>query len=138
MSAAVKQRYRSFVAAATLAVFPALFAGCVSKSAADRRAREAFAAGQQAVITSEMEAQSPSPARPPVVMFIGPVNHPTINWSEGITLSHAILAAGYNSPADPGKILIHRRGTEIPVNPKRLLAGEDIPLQPGDVVEFQP
>jgi|ERR1051325_453588 hypothetical protein len=113
------------------------FTGCVRKSTADARAQAAFIAGQQAALLDQSPTPSSPPPRTPVVTLMGPVNRPVINWTQGLMLSQAILNAGYNVPNDPKLIVIHRSGTDIPIDPKRLLAGEDISLHPGDVVEFQ-
>lgn len=71
----------------------------------------------------------------PVVTFIGQVQNPTLPWSEGLTLSRAIVSAGYNGK-DPKQIFIVRGGQAVPVDPKQLLKGEDVPLQAGDLVQI--
>jgi hypothetical protein len=107
-----------------------LAAGCVSKSKAKAEARAAFMAGQQQAM---MQMAQPHPA---VVTFIGPVRNPTVPWSQGLTLAKAIVDAGYQAPADPQHIMIVRNGQAIPVDPKQLLQGEDIPLVAGDLVQI--
>ena len=128
-------RFVEISAALVLALVP--FAGCVRKSTADARAQAAFVAGQEAARLEQSPSPSSPPARAPVVTLMGPVNRPVINWTQGLMLSQAILNAGYNVTNDPKLIVIHRSGTNIPIDPRRLLAGEDVSLQPGDVVEFQ-
>ena len=110
-----------------------LISGCVSKSKADAQARLAYIAGQRDAMM-QMQRQG---HRGPVVNFIGPVNNPVVSWSEGLTLSKAIVQAVYNLPTDPTSIVIHRNDQEIPVNPAQLLAGQDVPIQPGDVIEIR-
>ena len=91
-----------------------------------------YAAGRQAGY-AEMAQQ----ARHPSVTLIGPVQKPTVDWSDGLTLGKAIVAAVYTSQSDPRSIVIRRNGQEIPFDPKRLLNGEDMPLEPADVVELR-
>ncbi len=110
-----------------------LISGCVSKSKADAQARLAYIAGQRDAMM-QMQRQG---HRGPVVNFIGPVNNPVVSWSDGLTLSKAIVQAVYNLPTDPASIVIHRNGQEIPVNPGQLLAGQDVPVQPADVIEIR-
>jgi hypothetical protein len=105
-------------------------AGCVTKSKAKAEARAAFMAGQQQAM---MQMAQPHPA---VVTFIGPVRNPTVPWSQGLTLAKAIVDAGYQAPSDPQHIMIVRNGQAIPVDPKQLLQGEDIPLVAGDLVQI--
>ena len=96
--------------------------GCVTKSKAREQARQAFMAGQQSAMMRMSQPQKP------VVTFIGQVQTPSIPWSEGLTLARAIVSAGYTGK-DPKQILIVRGGQAVPVDPKQLLNGEDIPLQ---------
>jgi hypothetical protein len=104
--------------------------GCVTKSKAKAEAQAAFLAGQQqATIRMSQPHQ-------PVVTFIGPVRNPTVQWSQNLTLAKAIIAAGYAPPSDPKQIMIVRNGQAIPVDPKKLLEGEDIPLVAGDLVQI--
>jgi hypothetical protein len=57
-------------------------------------------------------------------------------WSQDLTLAKAIVAAGYQAQTDPKQIMIVRNGQAIPVDPKKLLQGEDIPLVAGDLVQI--
>lgn len=83
-----------------------------------------------------MRLQQQQP-RGPTVTLVGPVNAPVVNWVEGLTLSQAILRAGYNSQEDPKNITIRRTTQVIQIDPNSLLHGQDFPLQAGDVIEFQ-
>jgi hypothetical protein len=105
-------------------------AGCVTKSKANAEAQAAYLAGQQQAM---MRMSQP---HQPVVTFIGPVRNPTVLWSQELTLAKAIVAAGYDAKADPKQIMIVRNGQAIPVDPKKLLEGEDIPLVAGDLVQI--
>ena len=107
--------------------------GCVSQSKAKAQAKAAFLAGQQEAASrsklAEMSAAN--------VTIIGPVRNPAVSWSEDLTLAKAILAAGYVPASDPRQIVIIRNGEAIMIEPKRLLAGEDVPLLRGDVLQIQ-
>jgi hypothetical protein len=105
--------------------------GCVSKAKADAQARAAFLAGQQ------QARQQMQPAREAIVTFVGPVERPTLPWTQDMTLARALVTAGYHSPTDPSQIIIVRNGQGIPVDVNKLLQGEDVPLQPGDVVSIK-
>jgi hypothetical protein len=110
-----------------------LLSGCVSKSKADAQARMAYLAGQQAAFMQMQQQQ----ARGPGVTFIGPVQNPFVKWSEGLTLSQAIVSAVYTAPTDPGEIIIRRNGQQIQFDPKQLLRRQDLPLEAGDIIELQ-
>jgi hypothetical protein len=107
--------------------------GCVSKSELNNRVRMAYLAGQR---DAAMQMQAGA-VQGPSVTFVGPVNNHVVKWTEGLTLSQAILKAVYSSPTDPATILVHRAGQNIESSPNQLLEGRDVPLQPGDVVEIR-
>jgi hypothetical protein len=123
---------RTLTSSALAVLFVSTLAGCVSRSKAEAQARYAYLAGQRAAL---MEMQQHS--RDASVTFVGPVNNPVVKWTDGLTLSQGILNAGYNSHADPRLIVIRRSGQQIPIDPKRLLAGDDVPLEPRDIIEIQ-
>jgi hypothetical protein len=106
----------------------AALTGCVSKSKADAQARAAFLAGQR----EEMQRQSQ--AHEPAVTVLGAVRNGTIPWTPELTLVKAIAAADYYGAAEPGMIIVVRAGRGTQYDPKRLLSGEDVPLQPQDIV----
>ncbi len=113
-------------------ILPFLFtAGCVSKATADARAREAFLAGQQQA-TQRLQME----ARQPRVTVLGDVRNAVIPWSAELTLARVIVAAGYYGKTDPRLIIIQRNGQELRYDPNELLQGQDVPVQPGDVVEL--
>ena len=107
-----------------------LGSGCVSKSKAEAKARAAFWAGQQ-------QAAQQLAARGPFVTFVGEVRNPQIPWTADLTLAKALVAAEYFGARDPSEILLVRGGEEMRIDPSKLLEGEDIPLQPRDVIELK-
>ena len=117
-----------FVLTAVLFFIATLTPGCVSKAKADARARAAFFAGQQ-------QAMQQMVMRGPTVSFIGEVRNTLVPWTAGLTLAQGLLAAQYYGP-DPRSIVIRRDKEQIQVDPNRLLTGEDIPLQPQDMIEI--
>jgi outer membrane biogenesis lipoprotein LolB len=113
------------------AVAVALSAGCTSKSNARAKANAAFIAGQQQAWTQYQQAH------PMTVRVLGPVRQPVLDWTDTLTVSSTIVASGYQGPT-PRVVIVYRNGTAIPVDPKQLLAGEDMPLLPGDSMEIRP
>ena len=111
-------------------------AGCVSRSKADAQARDAFMAGQQQALTRMQQAQTQGQG--PCVTVNGEVRNRVVPWMEGMTLARALLAADYYGASDPGQIIIVHNGLANRVDPKQLLTGVDIPLQPGDIVQLVP
>jgi hypothetical protein len=127
-------RRTSIVFAALSSIITALaLGGCVSKSKANTMARMAYLSGQQAGFAQALQQQAHGPS----VNFIGQVQNPFVKWHEGLTLSQAIVLAVYTSANDPASIIIRRAGQSIPVDPKQLLNGQDVPLESGDVVELR-
>ena len=108
--------------------------GCVSKSKADARARAAFMAGQQQAMVRMQQIQGQGAS----VTVNGEVRNRVVPWTEGLTLAKAVLAADYYGTKDPGQIIIVHNGIATQVDPRQLLSGVDIPLQPGDIVQLMP
>ena len=106
-------------------------AGCVSRSKAKAAERAAYAAGQQQTMERLLQTRNS-------VTVIGPVRNPLVPWTQELTLARALVEADYYNKDNPKEILIVRNGQPIPVDPKQLLAGEDIPLEAGDVVQIRP
>ncbi len=73
----------------------------------------------------------------PAVTLVGPVRNKLLPWTAGLTLAQAVVAADYFGQGDPKAIVIQRGAEQIEVDPKRLLSGEDISLQPHDVIEIR-
>ena len=121
---------RGFDWAVVLIVGALLLTGCVSKGTADARARAAFLAGQQQAASVARETQ----LQGPTVTVVGEVRNSLIHWTVDLTLAKAVVAAGFYGRTDPTEIIIQRDGKEIQSDPKRLLSGEDLLLQPNDVI----
>jgi len=103
---------------------------CATRARARADAQAAFIAGQQ--------AQALSQPRAPSVLVRGEVKKPLVPWTENLTLARAIVAAEYTGLFDPREILLIRKGEMLKVNPRRLLRGaDDLPLEPGDIVELR-
>lgn len=105
--------------------------GCVSKAKARRQAQVAYHVGQ---------LQSPEHARmvASTVMVRGQVRNPIVAWRPDMTLSEALLDAGFQGRTDPHRITVTRQGTVHVVDVRRLLKGLDNPsIQPGDLIELQ-
>lgn len=110
-----------------------LAGGCVTKATAEAEARAAYMAGRQSAFKEMLQQENHGTN----VTVIGQVQHPVVQWTKGMTLRQAIVKANYNAPSDPRNILIERGGKQIQFDPKRLLRGEDFPLQPGDIIQLE-
>ena len=126
-------RLGSVLGFSALALSGFFFSGCVTKATADAQARAAFLAGQQQALERMQQTQG----KANTVTFLGEVKNNLIPWTADLTLSRAIVAAGYFGSADPKEIVVNRDGQEMRIDPKQLLTGNDIPLMPRDVVEFR-
>ena len=105
--------------------------GCTTKAKARAEARRAYQAGQQRGLQEAAE-------RLRNVHFTGPVANPLVPWHDGLTLGQALLMAHWQ-PADAPRLIVLKRGGErSEISPDQLLAGNDVPLQPGDSVELSP
>jgi hypothetical protein len=114
--------------------FAIALSGCVTKSTADAKARAAFVAGQQRAMENMRQLQTQGPT----VIFTGPVRNVLVPWTADLTLAKALLAADYFGKNDPSAITIRRGGEEIRVDPTKLLGGDDVPLQPRDIIDIVP
>lgn len=110
----------------------AVVAGCTTRASANARARQAFVAGQRAGFAQADDARRTS------IRVLGPVRQPEIAWTEGLTLAGVIAAAGYSDVRDPSTVVVIRQRERIPFDPRALLRGDDMPLEPGDTVEIHP
>jgi hypothetical protein len=110
-----------------------LSAGCVSKKQADAQARAAFLAGQGQALEMFHQAQM----RGPSVTVVGEVKNSFIPWTADLTLAKALVAADYHGTTEPTEILLARQGKATSYDPKKLLNGDDVPLQPNDVVQIK-
>ena len=116
-----------------LALLPPV-SGCVSKATAQAQARAAYLQGQQ----QALERMQQSQARGPTVTFIGEVRNQLIPWTADLTLARAIVAADYYGRTDPSTIVVIRDGQQTVYDTKKLLQGNDVLLEPRDVVEIRP
>ena len=121
-----------FILAIGLVVGCTLVGGCVSAAKAKADAQAAYIAGQQEGLARGQQGAKLN------VTVVGPVRNSIIPWSEGLTLANAIVAAEYFGKTDPKQIFIVRHGIVIPMDPRYLLNGKDVPLQAGDLVQIQP
>ena len=115
-------------------LFPFLFAlipltGCVSKATADAEAKAAFLAGENAAYQIMQSSQT-------AIIVLGNVQKHQIKWVAGLTLAQAIASADYKGAHDPTEIILKRNSVQTEIDPKQLLNGEVVPLQPGDVVSI--
>jgi hypothetical protein len=110
----------------------ALLAGCTTKSGAQARAQQAYLAGQNAALRQQQAAQFSG------VTIVGPVQNSQVPWVAGLTLAQAIATANYLDSHEPGEIVITRQGESAKLDPKILLRGAQVPLEPGDVIEIHP
>jgi hypothetical protein len=101
--------------------------GCVSRSKAAAQARQAYMAGQQAAYQSMGGAITD-------VVVLGNVQKHEVPWVAGLTLAQALATANYLGSQDPQSIILKRNSVETQIDPKQLLNGQDVPLQPGDVI----
>lgn len=113
-----------------------LAGGCMSKSTARREAEKAYLRGQRdaAKETQQKQLQNLQPS----VTVLGNVANRTIPWNDTLTASQAIVAAQYQARMSPTTILVHRQGQTHSLSVRLLLNGlQDLPLEPGDVVELR-
>jgi len=102
--------------------------GCITRSQSRADAKAAYQAGQHDAYAA-MQRTS--------IIVIGQVQNPEVPWTEGMTLAQAIVAANYTGHGNPKEIILTRRGETIPIDPKDLLGGHDVSLQPGDKIVIQ-
>ena len=105
--------------------------GCVTKATAQAQARAAYLAGQQEATARMQQSQAGSAS----IRINGKVQIPILPWVEGLTVMKALVTAEYTG-GEPAQIIILHNGLASRVDVKKLLAGEDVPLQPGDVVQI--
>ena|SRR5579859_5375588 len=107
-----------------------IMSGCISKATARAQARAAFVAGEQQAMQNMELLRN----RGPTVTVVGEVKNNLVPWTNGLTLGQAMVDAQYFGDVDPKQILVVREGRATPYDPKQLLKGEDVPLEPRDVV----
>ncbi len=102
--------------------------GCVTAAKDKADARAAYLAGQKDAFATIAATQRTS------IKVIGPVQTPEVPWVEGLTLAQAIATANYTASGNPKEIVLMRRGESATIDPKDLLRGHDVPLEPGDTI----
>jgi hypothetical protein len=123
---------RSGIACAA-AVCSFALAGCTSNSRAKADARTAYLAGQQESMMRMQQSQNQGP----VVTVQGQVRNNVVPWTEDLTVAKAIVAADYFGRTDPREIILVRQRFAKRIDPRTLLSGTDVPLQPGDILELR-
>jgi hypothetical protein len=115
-----------------LAALPMMpLCGCVSQSKARADVRAAYLAGQRDAFATIAAAQRTS------ITVSGPVQNHDVPWVEGLTLAQAIATANYTAIGNPKEIILLRRGESATIDPKDLLKGHDVPLEPGDTITLR-
>jgi len=111
--------------------------GCESRRAARQQQREAFVAGQAQAQARQQQMQSQTLR--PTVTVQGQVDNGVVPWNEGLTLSQAIVMAHYTGFMNPSSIRVIRNGQVArQFEATDLLRGQDMALEPGDVVLLTP
>ena len=121
-----------FVGGITALLMATSVCGCVTRSQARAQAQAAYLAGQQ-----EALAKMAGAGQGQGIVIVGPVEHPNVPWVEGMTLSQAITTANYTGHRNPKAITITRQSEQASVNPKDLLNGHVVPLEPGDTITIR-
>ena len=114
-----------------LLLLPLAVSGCVSQAKARADARAAYLAGQKDAFATIAATQRST------VKVFGPVKNTEVSWVEGMTLVQAIATANYSAHGTPKEILLLRRGESATIDPKDLLTGHDVPLEPGDTITLR-
>ena len=105
--------------------------GCVTKSKARADARAAYLTGQKDAFATIAATQRTG------IKVQGSVQHSEVSWVEGLTLAQAIATANYTAHGNPKEIILLRRGESATIAPRDLLNGNDVPLEPGDIIELR-
>jgi len=107
-------------------------AGCVIKATARKQAQQAYFEGRNSALKEQQATQKPG------VKIIGAVQNPQVPWVAGLTLAQAIATANYLDSKAPKQIILTRGGESASLDPRDLLNGTMVPLEPGDAVELRP
>lgn len=111
----------------------ALAAGCKTKQQSHRPPPAYMPPASAQEMSLPPMMQDPRMA----VMVRGDVRNSIVPWNEDLTLARAILAADYYGQRDPHSIALIRNGRSRRISTSRLLGGEDMFLEPGDIVEIR-
>lgn len=105
-------------------------AGCVTKSDAQARTREAFIAGRKQGVAAQLKSNT--------IWVVGHVQNQNIPWTDELSLAKAIIAADYLDAGDPGQIVLRRQGEATRFfSAQQLLNGFDLLIEPGDIIELR-
>lgn len=118
-----------FTTLMVLTVIP--LCGCVTRAQANADARAAYLAGQKDAFATIAATQRTS------IKVFGAVQNSEVAWVEGLTLTQAIASAIYTAQSNPKEIILLRRGESATIDPKNLLNGHEVPLEPGDTIELR-
>lgn len=123
---------RSSLRQVGLLLLTLVLCGCASTGKERQAEARAFQAGQESAFQLMLQSGLP------VVRLAGPFQRAVIPWHEELTLAGALVAGGYLPDREPGRIVL-QRGPEVRlIEPARLLAGEDFPLEPGVTIHALP
>lgn len=109
--------------------------GCTSRKAANRQAAVAYQMGLSGAQIRAQQAEDRQ--RRQVIALTGTVRLTEIPWFEGMGVAEALLQAEYTGLTNPFRVLIYRAEKVEVLSVKALLAGEDIFLQPGDLLQVE-
>jgi hypothetical protein len=111
--------------------------GCETKNAAREQARAAYVAGQGQAQARQQQMQSQ--LLRPTVTVQGQVDNSVVAWERGLTLNQAIVMAHYTGFMNPSSIRVIRNGRVArQFEATDLLRGQNMDLEPGDVVLLTP
>lgn len=126
-----------WILAATLCL-GVLVSGCVSRSTARLREKNAFLVGQNMALQQQAaQSAAQNAAQSPGVTIVGQVQHPQVPWVTGLTMAQAITTANYVGQDEPKQIILTRRGESAAMDANVVLNGADIPLEIGDIIELK-
>lgn len=126
------QRQTTTLLLAALIVLPLIpLCGCVTRAQANADARAAYLAGQKDAFATIVATQHSN------IKVFGPVQNSEVPWVEGMTLTQAIATAIYTAQSNPREINLMRRGESATIDPRNLLNGHEVPLEPGDTIELR-
>ena len=114
----------------TALLFTLAVAGCTTRSKSRLAAQNAWLTAQNRALQQAAQFNG--------VTVVGPVQTPQVPWVVGLTLGQAIATANYLDANEPRAIIITRQGESAWLDPKDLINGAVVPLEPGDVVEIRP
>ena len=113
-------------------VLAGLATGCTTKSTARLQAQNAYLAGQNAALQRQLTQQAGA------ISVVGPVRNATVPWVAGMTLTQALVTANYLGGGESAQIILTRQGQDGVIDPKDLVNGVQIPLEPGDIITIPP